>query len=51
MDEKGFMQGVIAKLRVMIFKHEKKSHMTQCDNREWVSLIKCVSMNERVLKP
>ena len=34
MDEKGFMQGVIAKLRVMIFKYEKKAQMTQCDNRD-----------------
>ncbi len=51
MDEKGFMQGVIAKLRVMIFKYEKKAHMTQCGNREWVSLIECISMDGRVLKP
>ncbi len=50
MNEKGFMQRVIAKLRVMIFKYEK-AHMTQCGNREWVSLIECISMNERVLKP
>ncbi len=34
MDEKGFMQGIIAKLRVMISKYEKKAHMTQCGNRE-----------------
>lgn len=51
MDERGFMQGVIAKTRVMISKHEKKAHMTQCGNREWVSLIECVSMSGRLLKP
>ncbi len=34
----------------MIFKYEKKTHMIQCDNREWVSLIECISMNEKVLK-
>jgi len=34
MNEKKFMQEVIAKLRVMIFKYEKKAHMTQCGNRE-----------------
>ncbi len=51
MNEKGFMQGVIAKLRVMISKYEKKAHMTQCGNREWVSLIECISMDGRVLKP
>ncbi len=39
----------IAKLRIMIFKYEKKAHMTQCDNQEGVSLIECISMNERVL--
>jgi hypothetical protein len=50
MDEKGFMQGVVAKLRVMISKYEKKAHMTQCDNRKWVSLIECISMDGRVLK-
>ncbi len=33
MNEKKFMQRVIAKLRIMIFKYEK-THMTQCDNRE-----------------
>jgi len=51
MNEKRFMQRVIAKLRVMISKYEKKAHMTQCGNREWVSLIECISMNGRVLKP
>lgn len=52
MDEKGFMQGVIAKLRVMIPKYEKKkAYMTQCGNREWVSLIECVSLDGRLLPP
>jgi len=50
MNEKRFMQRVIAKLQVMIFKYEKKTHMIQCDNQKWVSLIECISMNERVLK-
>ncbi len=50
MNEKRFMQRIITKLQVMIFKYEKKTHMTQCDNREWVSLIECIFMNERVLK-
>jgi len=49
MNEKRFMQRIIAKLWIMIFKYEK-TYMTQCDNREWVSLIECISMNERVLK-
>ena len=50
MDKKGFMQGVIAKLRV-ISKHQKKLAMTQCGNREWVSLIECISTDGRILKP
>ncbi len=49
MNEKKFMQKVIAKLWIMIFKYEK-TYMIQCDNQEWVSLIECISMNERVLK-
>ncbi len=49
MDEKGFMMGVIAKLRVMISKHEKKTYMTQPGNREWVSLLECVSLTDKSL--
>ncbi len=44
------MQEVIAKLWVMIFKYEKKIHMFQCDNQEWVSLIEYIFMNEKILK-
>ena len=52
MDKKGFMMGVIAKLKVIISKYEfGGKHMTQCGNRDWVSLIECVSMDGRVLKP
>lgn len=43
MDEKGVMQGVIAKLRVMVSAAERKRFMTKCGNREWVSLIECIS--------
>jgi len=50
MNEKRFMQKIIIKFRIMIFKYEKKIHMIQCDNREWISLIEYISMNERVLK-
>ncbi len=45
------MQGVITKLKVVISKHEKKKHMTYYGNREWVSLIECVSMDGRKLRP
>ncbi len=44
------MQEVIAKLWVMIFKYEKKIHMFQYDNQEWVSLIEYIFMNEKILK-
>ena len=50
MDEKGFMQGVIAKQKVMISRHEKPQYMTQCGNREWVSLLECVSIVGKVLR-
>ena len=52
MDEKGFMMGVIAKVKVMISKYEfGGKYVTQCGNRDWVSLIECVSSDGRVLKP
>ena len=36
----------------MISKYEKKkAYMTQCGNRDWVSLIECVSLDGRVLPP
>ena len=50
-DEKGFMQGVVGKFRVMISRQEKKEHMTQPSNREWVSIIKCVSAVGGLLRP
>ena len=49
MDEKGCMMGVIGKLRVVVSRHEQKPYMTQCGNREWVSLIECVSLHGRLL--
>ena len=65
MGEKRSMQGIIVQLRVMLSKYEltkdgiakdekklkKKVHMTQCGNREWVSLIECVPLIGRILKP
>ena len=51
MDKKGFIQGVVTKLRVIISKHERKTTITQYGNREQVSLIKCISIDRRILKP
>jgi hypothetical protein len=54
MDEKGFMQGVIAKERVIISRDEHfkgKSFVTQDGNREWTTVIDCVSMDGRKTSP
>ena len=50
-DEKGFMQGVVAKVRDMISKYETQQHTTQPLNREWLALMLCVSMYGRALRP
>ena len=50
MDEKGVIQGVIAKLKVMVSAKERNKHMTQDGNREWVSLLECISMTGRSLR-
>ena len=35
----------------MISRHEKKEYITQPGNREWVSIIKCVSAVGRLIQP
>jgi hypothetical protein len=52
MDEKGCLICVIGKMRVILSRHEADSkYMTQCGNREWVSLIECISVLGRTLPP
>ena len=51
MDEKGFMQGQQGKLRVLISKHEHNKLMTQCGNREWTTLIECINVTGKKLRP
>ena len=51
MDEKGFMQGVVGKVKVMISRHEKRQYMTQPGNREWVSTIEAISGRGKLLQP
>jgi hypothetical protein len=51
MDEKGVMMGYIGKVKVIISKQEKKIYMTQPGNREWVSLIECISVDGRRTRP
>ena len=50
MDKKGYIIGVIAKTRVIMSCHEKRSFITQYCNREWVSLIECVSLDGQKLR-
>jgi len=51
MDEKGVMMGLIGKVRVIVSKYDKKIYMTQPGNREWVSLIECISLDGRRIRP
>jgi hypothetical protein len=51
MDEKGIMRGFISKVKVIISKYKKKVYMTQPGDREWVSLIKCISLDGRRTQP
>jgi len=51
MDEKSIMMGLIRKVRVIVSKYDKKIYMTQPGNREWVSLIECISLDGRRIRP
>jgi hypothetical protein len=51
MDEKGVMMGYIGKVKVIVSKYDKKIYMTQPGNREWASLIKCISQDGRRTRP
>lgn len=52
MDEKGYIIGVIGRLKVIISKQEKKAFMTQDGNRQWVTLVECISMAaNKLLRP
>jgi hypothetical protein len=51
MDEKGAMMGVIGQQRCIISKSEKRPKSLQDGNREWVTLIECISLLGTVLSP
>ena len=51
MDEKGFMLGVLKKVKCVISKHTIQPHTTHYGNREWVSLLKLISLDRRLLRP
>ena len=50
-NEKGIMMGLIRKVRVIVSKYDKKIYMTQPGNREWVSLIECISLDGHWIRP
>ena len=50
MDEKGVMQEIIAKTRVIVGANDRKKYMTQPGNREWLSSIECISMAGKSLR-
>ena len=43
MDEKGIAMGLIDSVKAIVSKEEMSKYMVQPGNREWVSLIECVS--------
>ena len=43
--------GCIGKVRVTVSKYDKKAFMTEPGSREWVSLIGCVSLDGRQMRP
>ena len=45
------MQGVVRKFRVIISRQEKKEHITQPGNREWVFIIEYVLAVGGLLRP
>ena len=54
MGKKGFLQGVIAKQRVIVSQDKAfkgKSFTAQCGNREWTTVIDCVSMDGKKTSP
>jgi len=51
MDEKGFMMGVALRCKVICRKNRRSTTLTQDGSREWVTVIKTVSGDGRVLRP
>ena len=48
-NEKGIIIGVLSKLKVVVSRRNKKPYITQPGSQEWVSMIKCISIDRRVL--
>ena len=49
MDEKGFALGVAGRAKVVCSRDDLQVYATQDGNREWVSLIECISADGRLL--
>jgi len=50
MDEKGFMMGVALRCKVICKKDGRSPKLTQDGSREWVTVIKTISGDGRVLR-
>ena len=51
MHEKGFMKGVSDNVRVIISRNDKEAFTIQPGNRDWVSIVACLSTTNYVLPP
>ena len=50
MDEKGFALGVAGRVKVICSQDDLQVYATQDGNREWVSLIECISADRKLLE-
>ena len=52
MNEKDFAMKMQNKLKIICFKNDRDTDVfsTQCDNREWIFLLECVSDDDEILK-
>ena len=49
MDEKGFAVGCTGKFKIICAKYDLNAYMSQPGNRDWVSLLECVSADGAIL--
>ena len=51
MDEKGFMKGISDNVKVIISRNDKEAFTIQPGNKDWVSIVECISTTDYVLPP
>ena len=51
MDKKGFMKGILDNVKVIIFRNDKEAFTIQPGNRDWVSIVECISTINYVFPP